>query len=542
MSEREQPAAEPAFEEVVALYLEAADAGRPPDRQEFLARYPQFAARLEAFFANQDQLERMVAPVQPPDTDSWATSAGAAPADAPARLMGRYQILGELGTGGMGRVYRAYDPSLRRTVVIKVPNLDVPAAERFHFRQRFEREAQAVARVKHPHICEIYDVGEHDGLPFVVLEHVEGQTLVKRLAARGRYEDAREAAEIARQVADALVTVHEAGMVHRDLKLGNILITPEGRAVLIDFGLARVLGTEPLTRPGEVLHTPGYSPPEQAAGRNEEIDCRSDVFSLGVVLYRLLTGQAPAAGTTPRQVRPDLDPSLEAIVLRALAAQPEERYPSAAAMRDALAAWLGPATATGDLLDLRVWNETEAGRRNLSIRAPGALPLRAGDSIRISVRRQRPAYLYLLWIDPGGQAGPLYPWKPGRWEERPPNEDSIAELEWPRYAAGQGLQGMPIQPPGGLETLLVLARNEPLATDFDLRERLDGFPGELRLDDPARLVEWCDQGEQGEDTRMALGWDPEPITDPETEIRAFVRDRLGSFFASVQGFSFTTRH
>jgi hypothetical protein len=101
---------------------------------------------------------------------------------------------------------------------------------------------------------------------------------------------------------------------------------------------------------------------------------------------------------------------------------------------------------------------------------------------------------------------------------------------------------MPIQPPGGLETLLVLARNEPLATDFDLRERLEGFPGGLRLDDPARLVEWCEQGVRGEDARMALGWDPEPITDPETEIREFVRDRLGSFFTPIQGFSFTTRH
>jgi serine/threonine protein kinase len=472
----------------------------------------------------------------------------------------------------MGKVYLAWDPDLRQDVVVKMPKLSGPQAEQFHFRDRFLREARLAAQVrhlKHPHLCAVFDCGVHEGQPFVVMEYVPGQSLAQKLAGRQRFEDVRAAAEIARQVADALLAVHQQGIVHRDLKLGNILLDLQGRAVLTDFGLARSPDDEPLTTAGMRLGTAAYMAWEQAACRHEQVDGRTDVCGLGLVLYRMLTGKPAHEGTReevlariaggtppppPSQHRPDLDKGLEAIVLKAIACRPEDRYQSAAELRDALAAWLGPSTPAPLLgaglttppslegLDLRIWNDVEPGRRNLSIREPGALPLRSGDRIRVRVRRQRPAYLYLLWIDASGQAGPLYPWKPGRWEERPPNEDSIAELEWPRYAAGQGLQGMPIQPPGGLETLLVLARDEPLATDFDLRERLEGFPGELRLDDPARLVEWLDQGEQGGSTRMALGWDTEPITDPETEIREFVRDRLGSFFTSVQGFSFTTRH
>src|SRR5437763_1383379 len=247
------------------------------------------------------------------------------PLETPPQQIGRYRVLERLGAGGMGAVYRAHDPQLDRVVAIKVPLFDVPRDKLEQRIQRFQREARAAAQVWHPHVCPIHDVGEHAGQPYVVMAYVEGRSLATRLAA-GRFEDAAEAVTLTLQLLDALDAVHARGIVHRDLKPGNVMLDAAGRAILMDFGLARPeQDGEHLTSDGVVLGTPSYMAPEQAAGQAERIGPWTDLYSVGVVLYQMLTGRLPFEGPPltvlakivheapppPRGLRPDLDPELE---------------------------------------------------------------------------------------------------------------------------------------------------------------------------------------------------------------------------------------
>jgi hypothetical protein len=276
----------------------------------------------------------------------------------PAHI-GRYQILERLGAGGMGAVYRAHDPQLDRVVAIKVPLFDVPRSQLAQRIQRFQREARAAAQVWHPHVCPIYDVGEHEGQPYVVMAYVEGRSLAARLAG-GHFKDAAEAVTLTLQLLDALDAVHARGIVHRDLKPGNVMLDAAARAILMDFGLARPeQDGEHLTSDGVVLGTPSYMAPEQAAGQAPRIGPWTDLYSLGVVLYQMLTGRLPFEGPPltvlakimhevpppPCSLRADPDPELEAILLRALAKEHEARYPSARDFACALEGWLRGAAA-----------------------------------------------------------------------------------------------------------------------------------------------------------------------------------------------------
>jgi tRNA A-37 threonylcarbamoyl transferase component Bud32 len=276
--------------------------------------------------------------------------------------IGRYRILERLGTGGMGTVYKAHDPQLERVVALKLPRFDGPQRDRANRVQRFQREARAAAQVWHPHVCPIYDVGEHEGQPFVAMAYVEGQSLAERLASEGRYEDANEAVALLRQVLDALDAVHARGIIHRDLKPSNIMIDAAGRAVLTDFGLARPESdTEHLTSDGVVVGTPAYMAPEQAAGESERIGPWTDLYSLGVVFYQMLTGRLPFQGPpakvlvqilhdplpSPTSLQPGLDVALEAIVLRATAKEPQGRYQNARQFAEALGGWSGSAPRSG---------------------------------------------------------------------------------------------------------------------------------------------------------------------------------------------------
>jgi Flp pilus assembly protein TadD/tRNA A-37 threonylcarbamoyl transferase component Bud32 len=293
----------------------------------------------------------------------------------PAQV-GRYEILGLLGAGGMGRVYKARDPQLDRVVAVKVPRFDGSDDGKELRKARFLREARAAAAVlHHPHVCPIHDVGEEDGLPYVVMAYIEGQSLADRLRTQGRYEDARAAVALTLQVASALEKVHAHGIVHRDLKPGNILLDRTGTSAhLSDFGLARPGDSgEHLTVEGDLLGTPAYMASEQAAGQLDQVGPWTDLYSLGVVLFQMLTGRLPFEGPTtlsvlhkitselpppPSRFRGDLDPTLDAVVQKALARQPEERYQSARAFAEALQCWLSgvpqptvdegaPRTATG---------------------------------------------------------------------------------------------------------------------------------------------------------------------------------------------------
>src|SRR5262245_61558144 len=217
---------------------------------------------------------------------------------APGTRLGPYEVVAPLGAGGMGEVYRARDTRLGREVAIKV----MPPGARGDptARERFRREALALSRLNHPNIEMVLDLGEEDGIDYLVLEFVPGETLTTRLA-RGRIPE-REAAELGAQVADALAEAHDRGVLHRDLKPGNVMVTPQGRVKVLDFGLAKFalpLGDETLsmvelTQDGKASGTLAYMAPEQLLGA--PLDTRTDLYAFGVVLYEMLTNQRPFYG------------------------------------------------------------------------------------------------------------------------------------------------------------------------------------------------------------------------------------------------------
>ena len=271
-------------------------------------------------------------------------------------LAGRYEIEELLGVGGMSRVYRARDRVLDRDVALKVLH------ERYSgdpgYVERFRREARAIARLSHPNIVTVIDRGEFEGRQYIVFEHVRGQNLKDVLAA-GRGLPVGEALALAHQAARGLAFAHEQGIVHRDVKPQNVLVDREGVAKVTDFGIARALdGEEGLTETGTVLGTTDYIAPEQAVGGRA--DERSDQYSLGVLLYELLTGDVPYRGDSivtvamrhvhdpvpsVRAKRDDVSPRIDALVRRAMAKRPEDRFPSLDALVAALEACMAEEAA-----------------------------------------------------------------------------------------------------------------------------------------------------------------------------------------------------
>jgi serine/threonine-protein kinase len=259
----------------------------------------------------------------------------------------------KLGEGGMGQVYKGYHPMLDRPVAIKVLPPSLLESEEMH--ARFLQEARIAAGLRHPNIVQIHDFGETDGLLYMIMEYIDGTNLKARLVELRANEEVMsvgEAVDIGRQIAGALAYAHQHGAVHRDLKPANILINQQGQAILVDFGLAKLRGEPRYTEPGKVWGSPSYIAPEQLA-ETPQVDGRTDIYSLGVVLYEMVTGRPPfkadsvmevlwqqanVPARSPRELAPDLPAGLEAIILKALAKDPDQRYQEAGAMADALSA------------------------------------------------------------------------------------------------------------------------------------------------------------------------------------------------------------
>jgi hypothetical protein len=328
--------------------------------------------------------------------------------------LGPYQVVSMLGKGGMGQVYRARDPRLGREVAIKV--LSAALAETPGYLERFRREARAIAQLNHPNIVSIYDYGEQGSTTYLVMPLIQGGTLREYLDRRGMLP-LNETVTLMEQVGGALQYAHERGLIHRDVKPANILVGPDGRALLSDFGIVRVVQGEDtgatLTHTGAFVGSPEYAAPEMVLG--QPIDRRVDIYALGMMLYQLLTGRTAFSATTPvqllmlqaqaqppspRSFNPAIPPAVETVILKALAKSPDQRFSSVAELVAALRAAAG-AQAVGATTGLATG--VDVGNLATLLTAPPPAP--AGG----------PPIAPPLTPQPGGWATP----QPGGWASTP---------------------------------------------------------------------------------------------------------------------------
>ncbi len=349
-------AADPALAAALVLAEYHLRPGRngTPRLGEYLKRFPQYAQEIAAGAGDPQPALRPWDPSATPfpATRTLRRDGAAGPAGtATCGRLGKFDLLEIVGRGSFGVVYRAWDGELKRTVAVKVSRLGelaTPAEA-----DRFRREARSAARLSHPGIVALHDAGQWEGRNFLVSEFVPGTTLAKLL--QEERPTIRAAAELVAAVADALDFAHRQGVIHRDVKPSNILLDEAGRPHVADFGLAKAdQGSASLTAPGEILGTPAYMAPEQARGDSHLVDGRGDVYSLGVILYEMLTGEVPFRGTSqavfrqvleeeprpPRRLNEGIPRDLETVCLKALAKEPAGRYASAGALAEDLRRFL----------------------------------------------------------------------------------------------------------------------------------------------------------------------------------------------------------
>ena len=336
---------DPDLDDVIAAYLKAVETGAPPNPQSLIAGYPGFAKELGEFFADQQDFRRLAEPIR-------AAVALAPPLGTEIRYFGDYELLEEIARGGMGVVYLARQASLNRLVALKMILAGTLASSAAV--QRFRNEAEAAANLDHPNIVPIYEVGEHEGQQYFSMGLVDGGSLADRLEELGP-PSPRVAAELVKLLAEAIAFAHERGVIHRDLKPSNVLLDAQGKPKVSDFGLAkRVQKTDGPTMTGDVLGTPAYMPPEQAAGTVDLVGPSADIYSLGAILYACLTGRPPFEATSPFQtlrlvltdepVRPSrlksVPRDLETICMKCLEKNPRRRYDTASELAEDLGRFL----------------------------------------------------------------------------------------------------------------------------------------------------------------------------------------------------------
>jgi serine/threonine protein kinase len=359
--------------EAVAWYFQAAEKGNPPKASDFLARFPDLRTELESFLADKDTFNRALGPRPDPDvtlppasnpetahytpaSDQTATlppSSLKAASDTPLgsiRYFGDYELLAEIARGGMGVVFRARQVSLNREVALKMILTGQLASSSDV--ARFHSEAESAANLDHPNILPIYEIGEHLGQHYFSMKLISGGSLARKVAEL--VNDPKAAVAMLAKVCRAVDFAHRRGILHRDLKPGNILLDADGTPYVTDFGLAKkVEGDSNLTQSGAIVGTPSYMAPEQARAE-KGLSTGVDVYALGAILYELLTGQPPFRGPTvldtilqvlekdaiaPRAVNPRADRDLSLITLKCLVKEPGKRYESASALADDLERW-----------------------------------------------------------------------------------------------------------------------------------------------------------------------------------------------------------
>jgi len=322
---------------------------------------------------------------------------------------GRYRIMRKLGSGGMADVYLAEDEELGRRVAIKILNDKYAPDDQFV--ERFRREAKNAAGLSHPNIVSIYDRGEAEGTYYIAMEYLDGRSLKELVVARGPLP-IPDAIAATRQVLSALRFAHRKGVVHRDIKPHNVMADADGRLKVTDFGIARA-GVSQMTEAGSIIGTAQYLSPEQARGA--PVDQRSDLYSMGIVLYEMLTGQVPFTGESPVEIamkhlsdpprppsllRPDIPPDLDMVVLRALAKNPEDRFQTAEEMDAELGRVAAGASVTAETADAAtaVLSGAALASAPTAIVPPRRPPTEARPSYRYAdpPRRRRPVWPWLL--------------------------------------------------------------------------------------------------------------------------------------------------
>ena len=488
--------------------------------------------------------------------------------------LGKYEIRAVLGRGGMATVYLAEDTELERPVAIKVPHRHLfRSGEEIHL---FLTEAQTAAKLKHPAIVAVYDFGRDDEATcYVVMEYIDGKPLTELIESGGLSH--AESAELLAQVAEALHFAHKQGFFHRDIKPANILVDSEGKPHIADFGLAVHESVQRL-RAGERSGTLCYMPPEQVRGETHLLDGRADIWALGGVLYEILTGRRPFTGENldelieeifhreprpPRQIDDTIPHQLERVCLKCLSKQVTDRYTNAGDLARDLRRWQhprrrlpvifsaaalaaaalvmvailwrpGPTPRLDGSVNAMVWNASDPSRRGLELHRHGVLPLQPQDQVRVEVHLNRPAYVYLLWVNTEGVVLPLYPWAPGDWTQRPPD----IRTDYVSSPAATD-QAWPIQGPAGMETLQLLVRETPLPRDVDLEELLDGLPAQ-RMVDPRAMV-WFADGKVVDQHHYLRGPDlenPQELDDPLVEAQGMIEERVGRYFTVNRAVSF----
>jgi serine/threonine protein kinase len=508
------------------------------------------------------------------------------PVAAPGERFGHHEVRRLIRRGGMATVYEAEDTKLKRRVAVKVPHRYWQASP--EARELFLKEAQAEAALRHPGIVTIYEFGQRpDGTCFLVLEYIEGDALDELIERKCVTKE--HAAEWTAQIAEAIRYAHLRGFVHRDLKPGNVLVDSDGKIHLADFGLA-VHESDQRQRAGESSGTRAYMAPEQVRGEVQWQDGRSDIWSLGVTLYQMLTGRRPFEGETAAEVCDEIlnrDPKplteiddtipdeLERICLKCLAKPPPQRYSNAAALARDLRRWQHPRrqriwpllatlsavlaaifiiwtlwpertsptspeepTTESDMgqppapvslegeITVTIWNEEVPGRRWLSIDEEDAVPVRRGDHLRIKAELKPRAYAYVVWIDTQGQAIPMYPWVDFDWSKRPDGELPVTEVMLPNDVEGFSMKGPP-----GTETLMLLVSHVPLSREVDMAQLLDALPP-LRIegvDSPLWFTNGEFTGRSGGPRGPKKA--PEIIDDPLLRAQPEIQEKLRDYFS-----------
>ncbi len=343
------------LEELLAGYLHSLEKGQPLDRSALLAANPDLADDLQSFFGNRDAMHRLAEPLRAAaeaPTITGPSEIRGAGTGTTVRYFGDYELLSEIARGGMGVVFKARQVNLNRIVALKMILAGQLANDSDV--KRFYAEAEAAAKLDHPGIVPIFEIGQHEGQHYFSMAFVEGESLAKKVA-EGPLPP-REAAQMVKTVAASVEYAHQKGIIHRDLKPANVLLDGQGQPKVTDFGLAKQLkGDSGLTGTGQILGTPSYMPPEQAAGKLDEIGRRSDVYSLGAILYCLLTGRPPFQAASPidtlmqvleqepvsvRLLNAQVPIDLETIALKCLEKDCSRRYGSAQELADELQRFL----------------------------------------------------------------------------------------------------------------------------------------------------------------------------------------------------------